>query len=123
MAKFYTSVASSTNAVDWHNLFAAGGVLAGQDVSSVVIRTGTNTRVAAGAADPGTSGSAGVAVTAGTPLNVIFDNRVTSASPAVANGRNIWVMTPASASAGTEGARISIEVDVVSDGNTFIVQA
>ncbi len=109
MAKYNTSVASATAAVDWHDLFATGGVLNGKDVSEVVIRLGSAGRVAAGVADPGVSTSAGLALNADQPITV-------SLADSAAN-QNIWVQSPASR------ARINVEVDVVSEGKSIIVIA
>ncbi len=106
MAKYYTSVASSSAAVDWTDLFASGQVLNGKDVSSVVVRAGTATRFESGSTDPVASTTAGQAVAAGNPATFVFDDDAT---------KNLWVQSPASR------ARVSVEVDTMSEGPTFIV--
>ncbi len=109
MAKYNSSVASASAAVDWHDLFATGGVLNGKDVSEVVVRLGTASRIAAGVADPGTSGSAGTAAAIGQTITVSFEDGATN--------KTLWVQSPATR------ASVCVEVDVVSEGKLIIVTA
>ncbi len=109
MAKYTSSVVSASAAVDWHDLFATGGSLNGKDVSEVVVRLGSASRIAAGVVDPGTSGSAGTAAAADASVTVIFEDGATN--------KTLWVMSPASRAA------VLVDVDVVSEGKTIIVTA
>ncbi len=109
MAKYSSSVVSATAAIDWHDLFATGGVLNGKDVSEVVVRLGSAGRIAAGVVNPGTSGTAGTAAAADQAITVSFEDGATN--------KTLWVQSPASR------APLPVAADVVAEGKLIIVTA
>lgn len=99
MAKFRTSIASATAAIDWTNLRASGEVLE-NGPRAVVIRTDVASRVAVGVADPVASNTIGVATAAGVGVTVLLGT--------AAAAQNVWVQTPADQSS------VIVEIDEVS---------
>jgi hypothetical protein len=98
MAKYKTSKASATAAIDWHNLKASGQILENASGHVVLRLSGPASRVAVGIADPGVSTTAGIAVDNAT-VEVILG--------AEAAEQTIWVQTPASQE------RVYVEADGV----------
>lgn len=109
MAAYRTALTSATAAVDWHNLRAAGGVLAGSTSGRLVIRTEKAARVAIGVTDPGTSTTAGIATVAGEAVELILG--------AAAAAQTIWVQTPA------DQTTVYVEIDETSNGPVLAVFA
>ena len=99
MAKYRTSIASATAAIDWTDLRASGQPLNGGP-RAVVIRSNKATRVAVGVADPVASNTIGVAVAAGVGITVMLGTG--------AAVQSVWVQTPA------DQSRVIVEIDTVS---------
>lgn len=102
MAKYKTSYASASAAIDWHDLKASGEPLETDNAGMVVVRLSQDSRVAVGVTDPGVSGTAGSPVSKGDACLVMLG--------AAAANQTIWVMTPA------DQTQVDVEIDEVAAG-------
>jgi hypothetical protein len=104
MAQYKGSVVSATAAIDWHDILASGKIADGES-GEMIVRCNVATRVAVGVTDPGTSGTAGSLIPAGSAVRVILGS--------AAAAQTLWVQSPAS--------QVAVHVEVDAGGASEVI--